>query len=689
MIVRNRSWLPVLIVVGLFGLSCSSRPRRPIALAPAAPRPAVPVPTPNIPSHRLPVAANLPRSIEPAFDPVQDVIDKAEASFRRGEEAYSAGHLELAKQEFNAAVATILQSPVTPREDRRLQETFDSLVERIHGYEVQALQQGDGFAEPTYQPAPIDELETLTFPEDPQASQLVGEGPADSILEMPLVTNSQIQSTIKYFTAGKGRATLEASLRRSGRYRDMISRVLREEGVPQELIYLAQVESGFQPRARSYAAAVGMWQFLAWRGKEYGLDRNWWEDKRMDPEHATRAAARHLRDLYNRFGDWYLAMAAYHCGPECPARAVERTGYADFWELSRRRVLPATTRNYVPVIIALTTIGKNPEKYGIEDLELEPAWTFDTVTVTEPVDLRLVAEMVNTSVETIRELNPSLLRMTTPKVPEYTLRIPLATRDLFVKRIAMIPAEKRVFWRWHTVRHGESLSSIAKQFKTSVNAIAEVNNLDPRQPLFEAAELVIPVGRNGAGPVGPLAGPGERHRVERGETLSIIARKYSVTTEQLIAWNDLDGTLIRAGSALIVGPEEDPQPTRAANGRHVVRRNETLAIIARRYGVTVSQLMTWNNLRTTLIRVGDTLTVRPQGSPTATADGSGRIIATASASSPASAPSQPLVHRVRKGESLSVIAVSYNTSVEALRRNNLHLGRTLQVGDPVYISNSK
>jgi membrane-bound lytic murein transglycosylase D len=297
--------------------------------------------------------------------------------------------------------------------------------------------------------------------------------------------------------------------------------------------------------------------------------------------------------------------------------------------------------------------------------------------------------MVNTSVETIRELNPSLLRMTTPKVPEYTLRIPLATRDLFVKRIAMIPAEKRVFWRWHTVRHGESLSSIAKQFKTSVNAIAEVNNLDPRQPLFEAAELVIPVGRNGAGPVGPLAGPGERHRVERGETLSIIARKYSVTTEQLIAWNDLDGTLIRAGSALIVGPEEDPQPTRAANGRHVVRRNETLAIIARRYGVTVSQLMTWNNLRTTLIRVGDTLTVRPQGSPTATADGSGRIIATASASSPASVPSQPLVHRVKKGESLSVIAVSYNTSVEALRRNNLHLGRTLQVGDPVYISNSK
>jgi len=301
-------------------------------------------------------------------------------------------------------------------------------------------------------------------------------------------------------------------------------------------------------------------------------------------------------------------------------------------------------------------------------------------------------------VETIRELNPSLLRLTTPKVPEYTLRIPLATRDLFVKRIAMVPPEKRVFWRWHTVRHGESLSTIAKQFKTSVNAIAEVNNLDPKQPLFEAAELVIPVGRSGAGQEpGPLAGPGERHRVASGETLSIIARKYNVTTEQLIAWNNLDSTLIRAGRTLIVGPEDDHRPASAANGRHVVRRSETLSTIARRYGVTVAQLMAWNNLSSTVIQVGDTLTVRSEAPPIPKT--SGLVASTRPASPSVSAaravetdspiPSQPQIHRVRKGESLSAIAANYKISVETLRRSNQHLGRILQVGDPVYIPASK
>jgi membrane-bound lytic murein transglycosylase D len=426
----------------------------------------------------------------------------------------------------------------------------------------------------------------------------------------------------------------------------MIFRIFDEENVPHELIYLAQVESGFQPLARSNKAAMGLWQFIAGTGQLYGLDRNWWVDERLNPEQATRAAARHLRDLFNQFGDWYLAMAAYDCGPVCVQRAVEKTGYADFWELSRRRVLPQETRNYVPLIIALTIIGKNPEKYGIDELPLEPAWTYDTVAVTSPIDLRLVAEMVDTSVDTIRELNPNLLRMTTPKVPEYSLRIPLASKDIFQKRVAMIPAEKRVFWRWHTVRYGETLTSIAKEYKISVKAIAEVNNLDATQPITESAELVIPVGTNQTiADTGSSAAPGERYTVASGDTLSSIARRYNVSSAQLVAWNDIDGDMIRVGQRLLVSPLDDPTSSR-------------------------TQQQTSIN-RSAVHQIASTSTVRSSSNKAAPIE-TGR-----------------LVHRVVKGESLSEIASNYNISVDELVRNNRQLGKVLQVGDAVYIPKSK
>ena len=668
----------------LLTVSCSSaRQRRSLALAPPPPQPLGPELAVGVPAYRTPISSALPLPLQPDFDPIQDVIDKAENSFREGERAYADGHLEMAKQAFNQSIDTILLAPVKPSEDRRLQRAFDSLVERINRYEMQALQQGDGFREPPYQPSPLDELQTLTFPDDPQQSQLLAGELAATPSQLPLVTNSQVANFVKYFSTGRGRATLEAALQRSGRYRDMILRILQEEGVPQEFVFLAQAESGFQARARSTKRALGLWQFVASTGKLYGLERNWWVDERLNPEEATRAAARHLRDLYNQFGDWYLAMAAYNCGPQCVQRAVERTGYADFWELSRRKVLPRETRNYVPIILSLMIIGRNPEQYGIDDLPLEPAWAFDTVAVPSPIDLRLVAELVDTDVETIQELNPNLLRMTTPNVPEYTLRIPLASSELFSKRVAMIPPEKRVYWRWHTVRYGETLSGIAKEFKTSVQAIAEINNVDPAAPLHEAAELVIPVGPSrGASDPGLLAGPGKRHRIAPGETLSSIARKYNATTDQLMAWNGLESTLIRAGSTLIVGPEADGDSLNSSSapaGSHVVGRNETLSSIARKYKVTVAQLMAWNNLRGTTIQVGATLAVR--GAAAAAPPGV--------AANGKSTSSKLMVHRVEKGESLWQIAANYNVPLETLRRSNQHLGQVLRVGDPVYIPATK
>ncbi|MBI4464876.1 MAG: LysM peptidoglycan-binding domain-containing protein [Acidobacteria bacterium] len=650
--------------------------------------PPPPLPSPDLhegfPVHRLTPPPHVPLTMQPQFDPAQEVIDKAEASFQRGEERYNAGHLEMAKAEFNAAVAILLQAPASPREDKRLRKAFDTLVDRIHAYEVEALWEGDGFAEPAYQPAPLDELQTLTFPEDPQLSERVRAEAANTVSDLPLVINSQVASFIQYFSSGRGRATLQATLQRSGRFRDVILRTLDEEGVPLDLLYLAQAESGFQPRARSRAGAMGLWQFMPARGKEYGLERNWWVDERLNPEKATRAAARHLKDLYNQFGDWYLAMAAYNCGPQCVQRAITRTGSRDFWKLAARRALPGETRSYVPIILGLTVVAKNMDKYGFEDILPDPPWVYDTVSVTHPVDLRLVAEIVGTDVETIRELNPSLLRMNTPNIPDYSLRIPLGTNDLLLKKIAMIPPEQRVHWRWHTVRHGESLWGIAQKFNTSVKAIAEVNDLDPEQPLREAAELVIPV-------TGNTAGEGQ-YRVRSGDTLSKIAQRFKVSVSNLMAWNNLDSTLIQVGGTLIVGESGAPElddnvgaDVRAVEGDYRVRPGDTLSKIAERNRVSVNQLMAWNNLRSSIIQAGTILVVRSPSS-------SGRAAASAappSKSVSARSAQSTRVHRVRKGESLWQIASNYNTSVEVLQKSNKHLGKTLHIGDRVIIPSSK
>ncbi len=191
--------------------------------------------------------------------------------------------------------------------------------------------------------------------------------------------NDQVAMFINYFSSTKGRHTLEHGLTRAGRYRELISQTFKQVGVPQDLIYLAMAESGFQPLAVSRAGARGMWQFMAGRGSMYGLERNWWVDDRQDPVKSTQAAARHLKDLYNQFGDWYLAMAAYNTGPGNIQRAVERTGYADFWELYRRGVLPQETRNYVPIIVAVTIMAKNPAQYGLENVVPETPVPTDQV----------------------------------------------------------------------------------------------------------------------------------------------------------------------------------------------------------------------------------------------------------------------------------------------------------------------
>jgi membrane-bound lytic murein transglycosylase D len=294
---------------------------------------------------------------------------------------------------------------------------------------------------------------------------------------------------INYFS-NRGHKTIIAATQRSGRYRPMIRRILDEEGVPQELIHLAQAESGFIPRAVSRKAAGGMWQFLVWRGREYGLEQTRYTDDRMDPEKATRAAARHLHDLYTEFGDWYLAIAAYNCGPGVVEKAVERTGYADFWELRSRGVLPAETTNYVPIILAMTIMEKNPAAYGLDDVQFDSPLEYDTIEVTAPTSLALVADITDTSMAQLLDLNPSVIHGNT--VPAgYSVHVPKGTGNQLMAALQLIPSEHRDSWRLHRVSMGETLATIGKRYGTTPGSIVAANHLQSAEAV-EGESLLIP-----------------------------------------------------------------------------------------------------------------------------------------------------------------------------------------------------
>jgi len=492
--------------------------------------------------------AQLPASLLPAIPDGRTLLmAKVEEKFASGEQNFKAGHLDAARRDFNDAVDWMLESGYDPNGDPKLAELFHRVIDTVYTYELQAFRAGDGFQETPAVPAPIDEVAEMTFPVDPRLKDRAEQAAKNISHDLPLTVNDEVLSFLNFFQTPRGKAIVETGLRRSGRYRDMISRVLKEEGVPQDLIYLAQAESAFQPMALSRAGARGMWQFVPWRGNEYGLKRTWWVDERQDPEKATRAAAQHLRDLYGLFGDWYLAMAAYNCGPGNVQKGVERTGYADFWELYRRNVLPRETKNYVPIIVALTLIAKDAAHYGIQT-ELEQPVPSDVVKPGRAIDLRLVAETIDVDVETLRSLNPSLLRMATPDDPSFVLHLPKGTAQKFSAEIADIPPEKWVSWRRHRVAAGDTLTSLAKKYHVTAPSIAAANSLGRSDVLSPGDKLIIPASQ----PAGETKSRLVRYRVRKGDTLGGIADQFSVEPDDVRKWNSLKSARVSRGMVLRV-----------------------------------------------------------------------------------------------------------------------------------------
>jgi membrane-bound lytic murein transglycosylase D len=434
-------------------------------------------------------AAANPESNDPVkthSSEADDRLARAEKHFDAGRQFYFQDDSTAARREFDAAIDALLNAPESLPDYQRIEHRLEEMSDLIYRFDIEKLGAGQSEEAVVYDKAPIDEISHMTFAVDPNLAPKLKAELNQTTSAIPLELSDPVLGFVHYFSTERGRQILLAGLRRSGRYKPLIERIFAEEGVPQELIYIAQAESGFLPRAVSNKRAVGMWQFIAGTGAQYELVRTSTTDDRFDPEKATRAAAKHLKELYTRYGDWYLAIAAYDCGAGAVDRAVERTGYADYWELLKRHALPKETASYVPIIIAMTIMAKNPKDYGLEDVQLDPPLEYDSLQLTAPTNLNLIADATMQPLSEIQELNPALLRLLAPS--GYQIHVPKGSAEPAQAALESVPAADRQAWRLHHVQTGDTLDTIAKAYHLPAERIVAVNRATDS---LEAGDLLL------------------------------------------------------------------------------------------------------------------------------------------------------------------------------------------------------
>ena len=421
---------------------------------------------------------------------------------------------------------------------------------------------------------------------------------------IPLVTNSQVESYIRYFQ-GKGRKGFNIWLKRYVQYKDLMLPILDQYDLPEELIVVSMIESGFDPKAVSKAKAVGLWQFMYLTGKQYGLNRNWYIDERQDPIKSTHAAAKYFQDLYNEFEDWYLVLAAYNTGPGRLNRALKLHETSDYWQLYS---LPKDTKNYIPYYLSSAIILQNPEKYGFKIPKSNPL-KFDEVEIEKSSDLNVLAKAADTRVSTIKKLNPELRQPATPNNGPYSLNIPFGRKESFYKKFNAIPDNEKFAVQKveHRVQKGENLSSIAAKYRVLKADLQTINNITNANNIRIGQILKIPVKG------GIYANYPEKiiYKVKTGDQLGFIAEKYNTRASEIRKWNGMkaNDSSIYPGQKLTLFVKGQPVEDTPKKNVYIVKSGDNLSIIAKNYNTTISKIKSWNSMKSSTIYPGQKLTI--------------------------------------------------------------------------------
>jgi len=534
-------------------------------VAPAAPPPPPPPPAPV--ATPAPVIVDTPKPTPQVVeDRISLVVKRAEAAFDLGRAEFDKGRLVAAREHFDAAIDLLLRLPEGARGEARAQAAFERLLDRIAAFDLLALREADGVAEARSEPAAIDELLNVATFERPSPKATTAETVMADLehtpSDLPIVPNAKVLSYVELFQ-GRLREFMQNGLDRAQRYLPMIQNVFKAEGLPLDLAYVPLVESAFKSTALSRVSARGMWQFMLPTAREHGLNQTWFLDERSDPEKATRAAAQYLKTLQGMFdGDWQFALASYNAGPGRLQRAVRQSKSTDYWQIiASTKYLPRETREYVPMILAAIIIAKNPELYGFSVNSAAPL-AYETVTIPDALDLKIIAEWAGVPIEDLQDLNPDLRRTTTPMTP-HALKVPIGTAAAIEGKLDGAASLYRVF-QIHTVKKGETLTSIAKKYKIKTAKLAELNEISARAKVQPRQELRIPSPSATALPAvtparpsvaagRPSAGNAARtYQVRSGDTLFSIARQFSTTVAELKRLNGLSNDSIRPGDRLTV-----------------------------------------------------------------------------------------------------------------------------------------
>jgi len=533
-------------------------------------------------------------------------------------------------------------------------------------------------------------------------------------IDIRLDDNEYVQKNLEFLTSERGQKFFKKWLERTPRWFPMIKRIANQENVPEEIVYLAMIESGLNPTIVSRAQAVGMWQFMRSTGEMYGLNSNGspWIDERRDPIKATTAAMKHLRDLYYMFGDWYIAFAAYNCGAGCVQRAINKTKIEKptFWDLYKN--LPSETRNYVPLYIATAKIASSPSTYGIKlsELEFQKEFKFDTYTLNEPVSIEALANSCGVTVQEFQQLNTELLKMTTPPdLTEYTIRIPQGRLNEFVANFSKLTDEEKKPWITHIVQKKESLKSIANKYDITTEDLAVANNISSKSNKIKVGtKLLIPLDKKPATEENSAASitqnnPPIQHKsstekkeeyksytVQKGETLTSIANNYGLSVEELKQLNEIaaetehivEGVRLKVPN---VKPKNIAQnsanqiPIKKINSTktvtHKVKSGETLAKIADDYDVSIDDIKKLNKIRSNKVKKGQILKIQVSSSE----------LSREKKANPNN--SNLVVHKVKKGESIGTIAARYEVTEEQIKNWNSDniSGNTVYAGSRIKI----